>query len=223
MTTTTALQKIPTLSELVLESEESIKENNLMILLNQEPPKDWLKVHPTTNGHYLPIERVEYLLNRIFGKWWVEVKDSKVIANSVCVTVRVFVVNPVSKETEWNDGLGAAPIQTDKGAGAMDWNKAKAAGVQMALPSAESYAIKDACEKFGKLFGKDLNRKENISYNSLLKERLTPLPISFEDLSELFEMKKESLSKGDKVAADRILKNKEEASYNKLFTLLQSK
>jgi hypothetical protein len=29
----------------------------------------------------------------------------------------------------------------------------------MALPMAKSYAIKDACDHFGKLFGRDLNRK----------------------------------------------------------------
>jgi len=31
-------------------------------------------------------------------------------------------------------------------------------------PAAESYAFKDAAEKFGKIFGKDINRKDNITY-----------------------------------------------------------
>jgi hypothetical protein len=220
--------KIPTLDDLVLESPESIKQNQLMVLLNQEPPKKWLSEHPivktkdaqgrTVPAVYLPINRVEYLLSRIFGKWWVEVRSTAVIANSVCVTVRVYVVNPVTKETEWNDGVGASAIQTEQGSGAMDWNKAKSSGVQMALPSAESYAIKDACEKWGKLFGKDLNRKEAISYDSLLKNNV----VYYEDLAELFELKKGQLSEQDLKNATRILKNKEESSYYKLFTTLKS-
>lgn len=223
------LVKIPTLTDLVAESEESIKENNLMVLLNQEPPAGWLSKHPlvTTKNkegkivpaEYLPINRVEYLLSRIFGKWWVEVRSTNLLANSVCVTVRVYVVNPVTKETEWNDGVGASPIQTEKGAGAMDWNFAKSSGVQMALPSAESYAIKDACEKWGKLFGKDLNRKDQISYDSLLKTET----VYYEDLAELFEIKKATLSAEELKNATRVLKDREEISYTKLFNLLKSK
>lgn len=211
--------KIPSLQELVLESEESIKENNLMVLLNQNPPKEWLKEHPITKGLYLPIERVEYILSRVFGKWWVEVRAVNQIANSTCVTVRVFVVNPITKETEWNDGVGASPIQTEKGSGAMDWNKAKSTGVQMALPSAESYAVKDACEKWGKLFGKDLNRKEIISYDSLLKGG----PVYYEDLVQLFEKNKGSLTHDELKDAKRILNNKEVASYGKLQKTLTTK
>jgi hypothetical protein len=224
------LIKIPSLTELISESDETIKENNLMVLLNQEPPKSWLSQHPTVKAKndkgdyvpavYLPINRVEYLLSRIFGKWWVEVRNTSIMANSVCVTVRVFVVNPISKETEWNDGVGASPIQTEKGAGAMDWNQAKSAGVQMALPSAESYAIKDACEKWGKIFGKDLNRKESISYDSLLKGRVV---IQYEDLAELFDLKKGALTPQELKAAKRILENKEENSYSKLHNTLNAK
>lgn len=224
------LAKIPTLTDLISESEESIKENHLMVLLNQEPPKTWLSEHPmvTTKNKegkyvpavYLPINRVEYLLSRIFGKWWVEVRNTSVMANSVCVTVRVYVVNPITKETEWNDGVGASPIQTEKGAGAMDWNQAKSAGVQMALPSAESYAIKDACEKWGKIFGKDLNRKDNISYDSLLKGRVV---VQYDDLAELFELKKGALTPEELKDAKRILTNKEENSYSKLHNKLNAK
>jgi hypothetical protein len=214
------LIKIPSLTELISESDETIKENNLMVLLNQEPPKSWLKEHPTTKGQYLPINRVEYLLSRIFGKWWVEIRNTSIMANSVCVTVRVFVINPITQETEWNDGVGASPIQTNKDAGAMDWNQAKSAGVMMALPSAESYAIKDACEKWGKIFGKDLNRKESISYDSLLKGRVV---IQYEDLAELFDLKKGVLTPQELKDANRILKNKEENSYSKLHNTLNAK
>lgn len=207
--------KLPTLEELT--SEANIKENNLMVLLNQSPPKVWIKEHPMTKGSYLPIERVEYMLSRIFTKWWLEVRSVTCLANSVVVTVRLYVINPLTNKEEWNDGIGAMAIQTDKGKGAMDWNFAKADGVMKAAPAAESYAFKDAAEKFGKLFGKDLNRKEEIVYDSLLKSE----PVKFEELSELWELKKDRVPADHFADRERIINNKEVNSYNKLHKYLQ--
>ena len=34
------------------------------------------------------------------------------------------------------------------------------------LPAAESYALKDAAEKIGTIFGGDLNRKDEINFQS---------------------------------------------------------
>jgi hypothetical protein len=172
------VRKVPTMQELVETSEQDLKENALTVILNQNPPDAWLKQHPMIGGYrYLPIERVEYLLTRVFGKWSVEVKDVQVIANSVAVTVRLHVSNPITGEVDIQEGVGAAPIQTKKGAGAMDWNQAQTTGVQMALPMAKTYAVKDAAEQFGKLFGKDVARKTQIDYNSLLKENPKTDPV----------------------------------------------
>jgi hypothetical protein len=120
-----------------------------------------------TKGAYLPIERIEWLLTRIFISWRVEIKDSKLIGNSVVVTVRLHYKSVVTGEWEYQDGIGASPLQTDKDAGAIEFNKLKSGAVQMAAPSAETYAIKDAAEKLGKLFGKDLNRKDTMNYDAL--------------------------------------------------------
>jgi hypothetical protein len=35
------------------------------------------------------------------------------------------------------------------------------------VPAAESYAVKDAAEKIGRIFGKDLNRKDLLTYDSI--------------------------------------------------------
>ena len=213
------IAKVPTLAELIEDNDQSIKENALMVLLNQNPPDAWLKKHPTVRDHvYLPINRVEYLLSRIFGKWWVEIKNTQVIANSVAITVRVYVQNPITKLTEWNEGVGAAPIQTDSGKGAMDWNFAKSHGVQIAAPIAESFAIKDAAEKWGKLFGKDLNRKDVINYDSLLKQS----EITLDVLMPLYNEKLKSIPAEKKKHFDRIVNNQEKASYQKMYNELKS-
>lgn len=180
----TELQKVITLTDLYSDTDEAIKQNALNVILNSEPKKEWLKEHPTIkyNGvpHvYLPIERIEYLLTRIFLKWRVEVMDTKLIANSVCVTVRLFVLNPLDGEWMWNDGVGASAIQIDKGQGAIDFNQMKSAAIQMALPAAKSYAISDAADHFGKIFGKDLNRKTSINYGELVG-RFDPKEEDFE-------------------------------------------
>ena len=162
-------RNLPTLQDLRSDIELKADQNALNVLLNAEPPKDWVKEHPVFKKvRYLPIERVEYLLTRIFLKWNVEVKVVQVIANSVVTTIRLYYQDPMSDQMLWQDGIGAAPLQTDKGAGAVDFNAIKSDAVMKAAPAAESYAIKDAAEKIGKLFGKDLNRADKIMYDSLL-------------------------------------------------------
>lgn len=165
------LTKLPTLQELLIENEDSLKQNALTVLLNQDPPAKWLVTHPMIRDYrYIPIEKIEYLLTRIFGNWTVEIRATQIVANSVVVTVRLHVINPISGQPMWQDGIGAAPIQTDKGAGATDWNAVKTDGVQKAAPAAETYAVKDAAEKFGKIFGRDVSRKGSMNYTDLLKK-----------------------------------------------------
>ena len=190
-------RNLPTMQELVSGDIALSKQNDLNVLLNQPPPDSWLKDHPTATKKYpktgrmepikyIPIERIEYLLTRLFVKWRVEVKQVQLIANSVQVTVRVHYKDPITGEWDWHDGVGANPIQTEKGAGAADWDKIKSAAVQMAAPAAKSYAIKDAAEHLGKLFGKDMNRADEIGYDSMLGQH--------ENLKELSQKLSEAIN-----------------------------
>jgi len=163
------LVKIETLYD---DLELASKNNELNRLLAQPPKKEWIKQNKfADNTEYLPIDKVEFLLVAVYGKFSVEIKSVSVIANSVVVVVRLHVRNPVSGEHEFQDGVGAAPIQTDKGAAATDFSKVKTSAVQMCSPAAESYAIKDAAEKFGRLFGKDLNRKDVASMSAFIENK----------------------------------------------------
>lgn len=185
--TTKPIHKLPTIAEIYAASDNMPslqKDSVIQVLLNNAPMPEWQKDHPTAkkevliNGQkvkvpikFIPIERIEWLLTNIFIRWRVKVKKVQLIANSVTVTVRLYYYDHVMEKWEWQDGIGAQPLQTDQGAGATDFNKIKSNAVQIAAPAAESYAVKDAAEKIGKIFGKDMNRAEsNISYEALGKK-----------------------------------------------------
>lgn len=143
------------------ELETCVKLDQLNTLLMSPPRESWLKSHRFAKGvKYLPIEKVELLMTTIFQQWQREIKGVQVIANSVVVTVRVHYKLPGTDKWLYQDGVGACPLQTDSGASATDSESLKTNAVQLAVPAAASYAFKDACQCLGRLFGKDLNRKD---------------------------------------------------------------
>lgn len=177
-TAATNPRKIPTIAELVKLAgnvSQSHEKDSLNELLNQPPHASWVKSHPmakakndqgeTIPAKYLPIDKVEFLLTYIFQNWRIEVLREQVMFNSISITVRLHVQNPITLEWTYNDGVGAMNVQTDAGKSAADLGAIKAAAVQMALPSAKSYAIKDAAEHFGAIFGRDLNRRDIIQFS----------------------------------------------------------
>lgn len=169
---------LPKIEDLYTDIELSSKQNDLNRLLNCQPKQEWVFENKfANNSKYMKVGTIEYLLTSIFIKWRLEVRALQIIANSVVATVRLYVVDPVTGEWDWQDGVGASPIQTEKGAAATDFSKVNTAAVQMAAPAAETYAFKDAAEKFGRLFGKDLNRKDEMNYEDTLQKRFNPKEI----------------------------------------------
>lgn len=160
---------LPTLKDLHRDLDEAYKDDQFNLLLNQPPHEKWVKKHPlykvknekgeNVPWEFLPIDKIEYLILRIFGQFRIEIKDIKPVFNSMLAIIRLWVLHPVTGEWTYHDGTGAAPIQTDAGFSAADLSHIKAGAVQMGAPAAVSYAIKDAAEHFGKLFGRDLNKK----------------------------------------------------------------
>ena len=210
--------KLPTLQELNCDLESAFKHDQLNLLLNQQPKKEWVKEHPfAKNVKYIPIERVEFMLTKIFQQWKVEVLAEWQMFNSVYVRVRLHYLNPVNGQWQFHDGLGAVGVQTDKGASASDLSAIKQDAIMKALPAAESYAVKDAAEKLGTLFGKNLNRKDVIEYT------MTYDKTTVEELKELAAEKWHLLTEEERTMADRIIKGKEEGNYSKLKTLLNGK
>lgn len=219
-----------TFKSLVNDIDTYLQNDKVNFLLNQQPPEKWVEKHPIIKKEiideegrkvkvpyeYLPIDKVEYLLRRIFKKARIEVLREGQLFNAVYTTVRVHYKDLVTGEWEYHDGVGAWNIQVNKGANASDLSAIKSAAVTMALPLSKTLAIKDACDHFGKLFGSDLNRQGTMA---AYIERDTDL---LEELTQLFNKSDTSkLKPDDVIAIERIIKNKEKQSYTKAIKILK--
>ena len=180
------ITKLPTLQELTNDVELSQKQDALNYLLNQPVPQQWIKKHPfvsiKVNGQnqpleYLSVEKVKQLLTQIFQVWESEIIDYKALFNAVSVQVRLRVKNPLTGEWISHDGVGAVDVQTAKGASADDLSQINASAVMKALPAAASYALKNAAEKLGSIFGGNLQKYDlspfTPTYNTELKEQIS--------------------------------------------------
>lgn len=158
--------KAPTIQELYKDVDAAIFNDELNTLLNQNPPATWVKEHPYVRGHkYIPIEKVEYLLKKIFKKYSIEILREGTSFNGVYVVVRVHYLNPISNEMEHHDGIGAIHLQVKSGSSPADLANINNGALSMAYPLAKTLAIKDACDHFGSLFGANLNRKDVLAYS----------------------------------------------------------
>jgi hypothetical protein len=148
---------------------EFAKLDHLKSFLNLDAPEKWVKEHPYIKGHkYLPIDKVEYFLDKIFKRYRIEVIKTGMLMNTVECTVRLHYWNPVTNEWDFHDGVGAAEIQTEKGSGSLklDMTNVNRGAITMALPIAKTFAIKDAADHIGRIFGRDLNRKDIVNFTT---------------------------------------------------------
>jgi len=160
------MKNLPKIQDLYNDREIAKINDTFVTLLNQPPKPEWIKTHPYISGYkYLPIERIEYLLKTIFKRYKIEITGQGQSFNGVWVTVRVHYLDPVSNEWSFHDGIGAIELQTKKGTSPADLANINNGAIGMAFPVAKTRAIKDATDHFGKLFGSDLNRKEEIGYS----------------------------------------------------------
>lgn len=175
-----APNELPKIQDLFNDIELAREQDALMVLLNQEPPVKWIKEHPYIKGYrYLPIDKIEFLLKRIFKKYCIEVLREGSSFNGVYVVVRVHYQNPITGQMDFHDGIGATQLQTAKGTSPADLANINNGALAMAYPLAKTVAIKDACDHFGKSFGSDLNRKDTLDYGIDTKLSYSKPPLQF--------------------------------------------
>jgi len=163
-------------------------ESNLIQILNSEPHPSWVRSHPyikvdvtlPTGGKqkqpykYLNIDRIEFLLKRIFKRYKIEVLNVNSAFNGVFVTVRIHYAHPVTGEWQYHDGVGAKDLQVKSGSTSADLSSLNNGAITMAVPMAKTFAIKNACSHFGRLFGSELNGPNDMDYTAseALKEKV---------------------------------------------------
>lgn len=213
--------KLPVLKDLVSDVAIYEKTDELNFLLNQEPPAKWVKEHPFVRGHkYVPIDKVEFLLRKIFKKYRIEILREGTSFNGVYVCVRVHYLNPVSGEWDFHDGIGAIHLQVKKGSSPSDLANINNGALSMAYPLAKTLAIKDACDMFGKLFGSDLNRRDSLPASMDVKKKTNEQKA--EEIKLLLDVEGLTVSEDDRMNVERVLDQKETSSYDKCITLLNN-
>ena len=169
------MSNLPKIQDLVKDVNEAFKSDQFKLLVNQNPPEAWLQVNKYANNSiYLPIDKVEYLLDKIIQEWKVEILECKQMFNAVMTTVRVHYKNPVSGEWLFHDGVGCSELQTKKDSGNLtpDFANINKGAVEMAAPISKTMAIKDACDHIGRIFGRDLNRKNIVAFQQSYSQPL---------------------------------------------------
>lgn len=215
-------KELPVLADLYKATDIAtlFKHDQFNLLMNQAPEPKWVQENKFAgNSKYIPIGILETLLQRIFKEFRVEVMREGTMFNSVYVTIRLHYLNPVSGEWSYHDGVGSAQIQTKSGSSPADLQNINNNAVMMALPMAKSYAIKDACDHFGKLFGRDLNRKETMGFGvdkNLDKEA------DYNELVSLFELKQDFIPANDYDDVKSVIDNKKIKSYPGTKTYLEN-
>jgi hypothetical protein len=210
-------KNLPKIQELQLDPKEAFKYDQLKAITNEPPIQKFIKQHPFAKGvKYIPIDKIEFLLDRIFQQWRVEVKDYQQLFNSVTVSVRLHYLDPITGQWNYHDGVGAVGIQTDKGKAASDLTAVKQDAVMKALPAAKSYAIKDAAEHFGALFGRDLNRKDTMAFNRTRKV------VTLKELREKFEEVEANIPSKRYAHIQRVIGMEEENHYAKALEELKT-
>lgn len=166
--------KMPSIQELYNSPELALKQDQVAHYLNQQPPAKWVKEHPYIKGYkYLPIEKIEFLLKKIYKKYRIEILREGTSFNGVYVVVRLWYQDLITGEMECQDGIGAIQLQTAKGTSPADLANINNGALSMAFPLAKTIAIKDAADLLGDIFGANLNRKDVLAFQ--MDTKLTEL------------------------------------------------
>lgn len=166
-------KQLPIIQELYANPALALAQDQVSVILNQPPPQNWVKKHPYIDNYlYLPIDKTEFLLRKLFKKSRIEILREGTAFNGVYVVVRVWYQDIISGEMEYHDGIGSIHLQVKKGSSPADLANINNGALSMAFGTAKSIAIKDACDHLGKIFGADLNRKDTIgfTFDSKLEE-----------------------------------------------------
>lgn len=168
--------------------------------LNEPPLADEVRINAmAANSKYLPISFVRTKLDEMFaGLWNFTMLREQVIANEIIGVGMLEVFHPIAQTWIKRTGTAAVMIQqkSEKNGGSgrisnID-DKIKNTLVKD-FPHLESECLKNAAKKLGKMFGGDLNRKDEDIYSPIYTEEAN----NTVGLNEAITLMRESTTKED--------------------------
>lgn len=214
--------ELPIISELydLNNIDLAFKKDQFNLIMNQQPSPEWILTNKYAgNSKYIPIGIKETLLQRIFKEYKIEILREGTMFNAVYVTIRLHYLHPITGEWSFHDGTGADQVQTKAGASPADLASIGNNAVAMSLPKAVSFAISDATDHLGKLFGRDLNRDKQMAF---AVDKNLDIDSVYNEICNLFESKKDIIPSKEFTNIQRVIDNEEKTSYNKILKILKS-
>lgn len=152
--------------------------------LNKEPdPREFDKT-PDGRADYLPISFVEMTLDELFlGLWSTENFKWSAITNEVQGSLELVVIHPVTRTQIRRVGAGSIVIMVDslsqedkdrmskqaRNEFALSPSNKKPNALDLAFPKLKAECLKNAAQSLGKVFGRDINRKNKDVFKPPLK------------------------------------------------------
>jgi len=177
--------KIPANNEIMKLEYKDIEQ--FQMFLNKAPAKGEIKTNQYAgNSQYIPIAVIEQRLDEMYaGLWSVDTCQIQVIANSVVCTLCLKVMHPIAKMILRRSGVGAIPIQLNKGESEMSFSTIKSDAIRKNAPAAKSQALRNAAQSLGAIFGRNLNREDIADYQPISEQVEKFEPLMLEALSLL--------------------------------------
>lgn len=141
-------------------------------LLNKQPLKQEIKKNEYAgNSQYLPIGFIEKHLDESFaGLWSTTEPKIEIVANSVVCTITLKAFHPTAQVWIERGGVGAVPIQLNKGEKELNFVTIKSDAIRKNAPAAKSMAMRNAAQSLGRVFGRDLNREDVGDFMTLTEQ-----------------------------------------------------
>ena len=143
--------------------------------LNAEPDVMGVELTPDRKASTVVISHIETTLDELFfGQWKTENFKWSPVANEIQGALELVVIHPVTGFEIRRTGAASIVIMVDRapenlqGQERNQWalnpSNKKPNALDMAFPKLKSECLKNAAQSLGKVFGRDLNRKNKDTY-----------------------------------------------------------
>jgi len=155
--------------------------------LNAEPNPTEFDKTPDGKASYLPISFIEMTLDEIFlGQWSTENFKWSAITNEVQGSLELVLIHPITGREIRRTGAGSIIItvdsiseeaknkmsKQDRNLYALNPENKKPNALDLGFPKLKAECVKNAASSLGKVFGRDINRRQK----DVFKPNLKPIP-----------------------------------------------